>query len=76
MPRRDGTGPYGRGPFTGRGFGGCMGYQEPRYQRGFRRFWGPGRFYEGPESSEELLKEEKNFLKARLEELEKLIKDD
>ncbi|MFA5638542.1 MAG: DUF5320 domain-containing protein [Anaerovoracaceae bacterium] len=76
MPRRDGTGPFGRGPFTGRGFGGCMNYGDPVYRRGFRRFWGPGSFYDSPESREELLKEEKSFLKARLEELEKLIKDD
>lgn len=53
-----------------------MNYGDPVYRRGFRRFWGPGSFYDSPESREELLKEEKSFLKARLEELEKLIKDD
>lgn len=39
MPRRDGTGPVGRGPFTGRGLGNCdMPRRARRGQRkGFRR---------------------------------------
>lgn len=31
MPGRDGTGPYGFGPRTGRGFGPCAGYPVPPY---------------------------------------------
>ncbi|HZJ78519.1 MAG TPA: DUF5320 domain-containing protein [Clostridia bacterium] len=31
MPRRDGTGPNGMGPMTGRGAGNCTGYAEPGF---------------------------------------------
>lgn len=40
MPARDGTGPEGRGPLTGRGFGPCEGDRprfvgrRPRFGRG------------------------------------------
>ena len=34
MPRRDRTGPEGRGPMSGRGFGSCAGYPRPGYERG------------------------------------------
>ena len=45
MPGGDGTGPLGRGPMTGRGFGFCAGYSNPGYAnskigRGFDRCWG------------------------------------
>ncbi|NLP31090.1 MAG: DUF5320 domain-containing protein [Clostridiales bacterium] len=49
MPRGDGTGPYGFGPFTGRGAGYCAGYDVPGYanpmgfRRGFSRGMGLGR---------------------------------
>jgi hypothetical protein len=50
MPGRDRTGPMGQGPFSGRGFGDCEGYdkfgdasQIPR--RGFGMGWGGGRGY-------------------------------
>ncbi len=48
MPRRDGTGPMGMGPMTGRGMGYCAGYAMPVYAnarfgmgrgRGFRRMF-------------------------------------
>ncbi|MBN2007246.1 MAG: DUF5320 domain-containing protein [Anaerolineae bacterium] len=36
MPRRDGTGPTGKGPFTGRGEGYCaVSYPEDREPYGF-----------------------------------------
>ena len=35
MPRRDGTGPIGGGPATGRGFGPCTGVNAGWYGRGF-----------------------------------------
>ncbi len=35
MPRRDGTGPLGFGPMTGRGLGVCTGVNAPIYGRGF-----------------------------------------
>jgi len=61
MPGGDGTGPLGRGPMTGRGFGFCSGYSNPGSanpsfglglgrvrDRGFgRRYWGRGRGFWG-----------------------------
>lgn len=37
MPRRDGTGPVGVGPMTGRGLGFCSGYDTPVYGNGIMR---------------------------------------
>ncbi|MDD3946661.1 MAG: DUF5320 domain-containing protein [Clostridia bacterium] len=34
MPNRDGTGPYGQGPLTGRGAGDCQGTPRPSTGRG------------------------------------------
>jgi hypothetical protein len=34
MPRRDGTGPMGAGPMTGRGLGACTGVNAARYGAG------------------------------------------
>ncbi len=46
MPRRDGTGPMGAGPATGRGFGPCTGYSGMGtgvgFGRGFDRGFGMG----------------------------------
>ncbi len=42
MPRRDGTGPLGFGPMTGRGLGVCTGVNAPIYGRGFGRGLGLG----------------------------------
>jgi hypothetical protein len=52
MPRRDGTGPIGAGPMTGRGFGVCSGVNAGWHgagfglrlacRRGFGRFFGRG----------------------------------
>ena len=35
MPRKDGTGPMGVGPITGRGLGPCTGARPARYGVGF-----------------------------------------
>ena len=45
MPRRDGTGPMGMGPMTGRGAGMCAGFAVPSYanQAGFGCGLGGGR---------------------------------
>jgi len=47
MPYRDGTGPFGEGPLTGRGLGNCGRttdrYRCPRPRRGRRLGRGPGR---------------------------------
>jgi len=54
MPRGDGTGPLGQGPFTGRGAGYCAGYVAPgfvispaagRYGPGMGRGIGGGHGY-------------------------------
>lgn len=68
MPRKDATGPFGRGPMTGRGMGPC----EKGYGRGvcFGRF---GYGYKRPTKEEEIemLKAEKEDLKSALLEIEK-----
>ncbi len=50
MAGRDGSGPDGRGPMTGRGWGNCAGNERPGYAadvapagRGARRGYGRGR---------------------------------
>ncbi|TAH64255.1 MAG: hypothetical protein EWM47_13015 [Anaerolineaceae bacterium] len=71
MPRRDGTGPMGAGIMTGRGLGNCVGENEIRYGSSLRT--GSVRGFSnkrgstvGP-SSKELLQEEKEQLKKRLD---------
>ncbi|MBN1540208.1 MAG: DUF5320 domain-containing protein [Candidatus Thermoplasmatota archaeon] len=48
MPGGDGTGPWGRGPMTGRGLGYCGGHFPPAYGRPWGRGmgWGRRRFFE------------------------------
>ena len=43
MPQRNGIGPMGRGPMTGRGRGACYGETTPDDRRGRPDGWGPGR---------------------------------
>jgi len=45
MPRKDGTGPMGMGPMTGRGAGFCVGFAVPGYANpvGYRFGFGRGR---------------------------------
>lgn len=43
MPGFDGTGPWGRGPMTGRGTGYCVEYYHPEDDRFRRRRYGRGR---------------------------------
>lgn len=42
MPRRDGSGPVGQGPLTGRGLGNCTGVQNTAYGYGRGYSMGPG----------------------------------
>lgn len=46
MARRDGTGPLGRGPLSGRGLGPCgegySSYRRPRFGLGYGRGYGRG----------------------------------
>ncbi|MFO7951439.1 MAG: DUF5320 domain-containing protein [Bacillota bacterium] len=79
MPGFDGTGPMGRGPMTGRGFGPCSGFAPG--MRGPRRgFWGrrpgwrayrqwsgvPDPYYSSATSNPE---DEKAYLKEQAEQL-------
>ncbi|NMB27463.1 MAG: DUF5320 domain-containing protein [Tissierellia bacterium] len=74
MPRRNGMGPMGMGPMTGRG----MGFCRPRvygYERRMGRFtpW-----VEHPISAEDeknFLKNEKAALETRLNEIEKILEN-
>ncbi len=76
MPRRDGTGPMGKGSMTGRGLGACTDNNEIRQQSGFgfgcRRGFGRGfGFRNSSKTQKELLNEEKAFLKNQIEEIDK-----
>ena len=74
MPYKDGSGPAGRGPMTGRGMGPCSGGAG----QGMGRGMGRGRF--GPscwaapsltkEEEAEMLKKQKAAIEARLKELD------
>ena len=98
MPGRDGTGPMGAGPMTGRGFGGCYagygrgagfaGYGFGRGMgrgigcrggigRGFGRFFGfqPEFDAQNVMSEKELLEEQKKFLEAQLDAINKKMQE-
>jgi hypothetical protein len=89
MPGRDGTGPMGAGPMTGRGFGICTGANAVKYGAGFgmglglarRRGFGRG-FGRGfpvneisSETQKELLQAQKEILQKRLEVIDKQLED-
>ncbi len=82
MPGRNGTGPMGAGPMTGRGFGVCAGngiQTRPRFGLGFgcRRGFGNGFNQQGStvvpsnanQSSHENLIRHKNLLEKRLQKV-------
>ena len=83
MSRRDGTGPMGYGPMTGRGLGRCTGVNTSNIGSGlalrFGRRLGLGRRFgrgfgwnQTPVQSEkDLLAEEKEILKSRLDAIDK-----
>ena len=78
MPQRDGTGPMGQGPLTGRGFGPCEGTRPFGRGRGFGRGFGRGRCWQAmpfaqltKEEETAELKREKELIEKRLKELEK-----
>lgn len=87
MPGFDGTGPRGMGPMTGRGMGYCRPRRfygrEMRYGFGYERGrgfgYGPvyGRGIEAyalsPGEEKAMLEEEKTYLKARLDEVNKIL---
>lgn len=77
MPARNGTGPMGMGPMTGWGRGWCAGGRGMgRGFAGYGRF-GMGRGFGGvwgspvtPEMEEQVLRQEMEMLKARMDELQ------
>lgn len=79
MPGRNGTGPVGQGPLTGRGMGPCGGVNAGGcgWGMGFGRR--RGGFFSGfssgdplaTKTQEELLKEQKELLQARIDEIDK-----
>jgi len=75
MPNKDGTGPLGRGPLTGRGFGPCGCGMRRGFGRGFAKFGFGCRVITEKEEKEALkeelkyLDEEKKEIEARLKEL-------
>lgn len=82
MARRDGTGPMGAGPMTGRGLGYCIGENEIRYDARPRMGLGFGRpacrrGFAGVFSREpkDLLQEEKELLQNRLELIDEQLKN-
>ncbi len=87
MPRRDGTGPMGAGSMTGRGLGSCTGARAVKYgvglglglglgfacRRGFGRGLGRGVPVKqnSSKTQKELLQEQRDALKSRLEAIDK-----
>ncbi|HOB16899.1 MAG TPA: DUF5320 domain-containing protein [Defluviitoga sp.] len=91
MPNLDGTGPWGLGPMTGRGYGWCGrgyggGYRH-RHRHGYRHGWGPGPrgygrwagAYDYPASSlrddRALLELKRQYLQEELNYIEKILKE-
>lgn len=71
MPGRNGTGPMGAGPMTGRGFGYCPGVGYA-CRRGFRS--GFGAYQTSPKTQKEVLIEEKSLIEERLSRIESQLK--
>ncbi len=81
MAYRDGTGPFGQGPMTGRGMGPCAGNARAMGGRGmgmgrgmgFRRGMGNGMGFVPPvyaKPTKEMLQSEKAMLEAELKAIE------
>lgn len=82
MPNRDGTGPMGYGPMTGRGMGPCGAGRGRGFGRGQGRGFGRGfgrvvPVYQEPtkEQETEMLKTEKAEIERELKEIEKRLKE-
>lgn len=75
MPFRDGTGPLGQGPLTGRGLGPCGTGNYPRrfarFGRGFRARTFARPIYTEPRTKDE----EKRWLEQDIEDIEQEMKD-
>lgn len=75
MPRRDGTGPWGQGTMTGRGFGPCAG---------FTGYYGPGRgrgrgfgygLMTSTKDDKQVLQDQKELLENRLKDINNQLED-
>ncbi|MDD2258893.1 MAG: DUF5320 domain-containing protein [Bacilli bacterium] len=82
MPRLDGSGPMGQGAGTGRGLGICEGRRTSEFRIGRRRsFFGLGRGFRMRRNyyandyvdSKESLISEREYLKSRLDDIDKEI---
>jgi len=82
MPGRDGTGPSGQGPLTGRGLGPCG--RGLGFRRGFGRGFGWRRFSDEPvyepltltkEEQKKILEEEKKDLELELQRIQERLKE-
>ena len=70
MPRRNGLGPQGMGPMTGRGMGFC-GQKQPYYGRGMGRGYGRGFYGSNQQLSKDDLLSEKEMLEQRITAIKK-----
>ncbi len=84
MAYRDGTGPFGQGPMTGRGMGPCAGNARRMGGRGmgrgygFRRGMGYGMGFAPPvyaAPTKEMLQSEKAMLEAELKAMDEQLAD-
>lgn len=89
MPRRDGTGPMGAGSMTGRGLGLCTGANAVKYgaglglglglacRRGFGRGFGRGVAVNqnSSKTQKELLQEQRDAMKSRLDVIDKQLEN-
>jgi hypothetical protein len=67
MPRRDGTGPSGFGPLTGRKMGNCV--------RGFGYGRGNGLYNQNYVNTKEELLKEKELLESRIKNIDKILEE-
>lgn len=79
MPKRDGSGPIGRGPLSGRGMGFCRNAETYNgYGLGMRMGRGNGRclFYKNNfENEKTLLEEQKSILEGHLKTVQERLND-
>lgn len=85
MAYRDGTGPFGQGPMSGRGMGPCAGNARPMMGgrgmgrgRGFRQGMGYGMGFAPPvfaAPTKEMLQSEKAMLEAELKAIDEQLSE-
>lgn len=79
MPKRDGTGPMGQGPMTGRGLGNCNNSGKEKFGTGRGMGRGLGRSLvnqkDSSKTEKELLTEQKAILQNQLETVDKQLEN-